>query len=239
VAGRPSLPGVDELFGSTAGRQRRDHEPSEGGDAPTEIDARALRAAQRSVAEEDDALRAARRRAGEAGEPPPPEVGALLRWAVRTGDARTVIEVGSAGGISGAWLLPALPDGGVLTSIEPDPHLHELATETYRALSIRSRPRSIQGDPSTVLPRLADGSYDLMLLQAEPAGYPDDLAHARRLLRDGGLLVARGVLRGGEAGEALARFVDALASDAGFVATVLPVDGGLALATRHRADEPA
>jgi predicted O-methyltransferase YrrM len=236
VAGRPSLPGVDELFGSSAGRPRREQETGEHTPDPAAIDARALRAAQRSLAGEDDALRAARRRADASCDPPAPEVGALLRWAVRAGDARAVVEVGSAAGISGAWLLEALPDGGVLTSIEPDPRLHELAAETYRALSVGSRPRSIQGDPGTVLPRLADESYDLVLLQAEPTGYLDDLGHARRLLRDGGMLVARGALRGGEAGETLERFIDALADDDGFVATVLPVDGGLVLATRHRTD---
>jgi predicted O-methyltransferase YrrM len=239
MAGRPSLPGVDELFGSTPGRARRDPESRGGGESPSAIEAGALKAARLAIAAEDDALREARRRVGEAGEPPPPEVGALLRWAVRAADARTVIEVGSAGGISGAWMLSALPAGGVLTSIEPDPRLHELATETYRSLSVGSRPRSIQGEPGTVLPRLADDSYDLLLLQAEPNGYPDDLVHARRLLRDGGLLVARGVLRGGPDGDALERFVDALADDPGFVATVLPVDGGLALATRHRSGTAA
>jgi predicted O-methyltransferase YrrM len=237
VAGRPSLPGVDELFGSSGtGRPRRDRQPSEG-EPQGSIDPSALDAARRSLADEDDALRAARRRAGETANPPPPEVGALLRWAVRAGGARQVVEVGSAAGISGAWLLEALPEGGVLTSIEPDPHLHELATETYRSLTVSSRPRSIQDEPSTVLPRLADDSYDLLLLQADPDGYLDDLDHARRLLRDGGMLIARGVLLGAAPAEALERFVAALGDDPGFAATVLPVDGGLVLATRHRDDD--
>jgi predicted O-methyltransferase YrrM len=236
VAGRPSLPGVDELFGPAAGRPMRDREPRQP-TPPDAIDQTALDAARKSLAGEDDALRAARGRAGEAVEAPPPEVGALLRWAVRAGGARSVVEVGSAAGISGAWLLEALPNGGVLTSIEPDPHLHALATETYRTLTVRSRPRSIQDAPGTVLPRLADDSYDLLLLQADPGGYPDDLGHARRLLRDGGMLIARGVLRGGPDGEQLERFVAALGEDPGFAATVLPVDGGLVLATRHRAPD--
>jgi predicted O-methyltransferase YrrM len=233
VAGRPSLPGVDELFGSSAMRPRREHDPSQEV-SPDAVDPDALDAARRSLADEDDVLRAARLRAGKAGTPPPPEVGALLRWAVRAGGAKQVVEVGSAAGVSGAWLLTALPQGGVLTSIEPDPDLHELAAETYRSLSVRSRPRSIQDEPGTVLPRLADDSYDLLLLQADPSGYLEDLGHARRLLRDGGMLIARGVLRGDGARNALERFVAALGEDDGFAATVLPVDGGLVLATRHR-----
>jgi predicted O-methyltransferase YrrM len=234
VAGRPSLPGVDELFGNAAGRARREREPA--AERPADaIDTASLKVARRAFADEDDAVKEARRRSGGAGSPPSPEVGALLRWAVRASGAHAVIEVGSAAGISGAWLLEALPDGGVLTSIEPDAHLHGLAAETYRSLSVGSRPRSIHGEPGTVLPRLADDAYDLLLLQADPAGYPDDLGHARRLLKDGGLLVARGVLRGGEYADGLDRFLTALGDDPGFVGTVLPVDGGLVLATRHRA----
>jgi predicted O-methyltransferase YrrM len=232
VAGRTSLPGVDELFGASAGRPRREPEGDEPRAARPDLDEGSLEAARRAMADEPDPLRAARRRLDGAGDPPSPEVGSLLRWAVLTCGATAVIEVGSAGGISGAWLLSALPEGGVLTSIEPDPSLHERATETYRSFNVASRPRSIQGDPETVLPRLADDSYDLLLLQAEPSDL-GGLDHARRLLRDGGWLVVRGVLRGGEHADARERLVAAIAEDDGFVGTVLPIDGGVLLATRR------
>ena len=92
--------------------------------------------------------------------------------------------------------------------------------------------RAIRGDAATVLSRLSDDAYDLVLVQGGAADYPDHLVHARRLLRPGGVLAARGVLRRGEAPDALAAFLEALASDEGFATTVLPLDDGIALATR-------
>ena len=45
-----------------------------------------------------------------------------------------------------------------------------------------------------VLPRLTDGGYDLVFVDAEPADYPRYLDEAVRLLRPGGMVVLDGVL---------------------------------------------
>jgi predicted O-methyltransferase YrrM len=47
------------------------------------------------------------------------------------------------------------------------------------------------------------------------------------------MLIARGVLRASEHIDELARFIQELAEDPFFSTVVLPVDGGLALATRR------
>lgn len=185
---------------------------------------------RRLFAAEPDTTITARRRAA-ASLPPEPELGALLRWAVRSVAARAVVEVGAAGGVSGAWIIPELPERGVLTSIEPDPHAHGLATDAFKAMHAGARVRAILGEPGTVLGRLSDGAYDLLLLQTTPALTPDLLAHARRLLRPGGLLLARGVLRGGADAEEVAAALQDLAEDEGLTSVVLPLDGGLVLAT--------
>lgn len=185
---------------------------------------------RRLFADEPDTTVTARRRAA-ALHPPEPELGALLRWAVRSVAARAVVEVGSAGGVSGSWIVPELPPRGVLTSIEPDPHAHGLATDAFHAMTAGPRVRAILGEADTVLGRLSDGAYDLLLLQARPALTPELLAHARRLLRPGGLLLARGVLRDGEHAEETAEALQDLAEDPDATPVVLPVDGGLVLAT--------
>ena len=193
-------------------------------DVPDEI--------RRLFAPEEGARATARARAVEPVHPPSPEVGSLLRWAASTCGARTAVEVGGAGGVSGLWLIEGLSDGGVLTSIEPDPHAHGLATSAYADAGVSSRVRAILGEPEQVLPRLSDGAYDLMLLQSGPAGYVDALVHTMRLLRPGGLFVARGILRPGDHADTLATFLDGLADDGRMTATLLPLDGGLVIATR-------
>jgi predicted O-methyltransferase YrrM len=240
VAGRPSLPGVDELFGSTPARPRRER-PAEHRAAPSPdaVDDDALAHARELLAAEDELVHEARERSGPDAAPSA-DVAAFLAWLVRAGRARSVVEIGAAGGITGAWLLSALPDGGVLTSIEPDPARHELASRALKRVRAAARARSIHGDPDTVLPRLADGGYDLVLLQTE-GRLPGELDHARRLLRPGGTLVVRRVLHPDEHGERNRALVTTLAEDDGFDTVVLPLDGGLLLATRtddEHADEP-
>ena len=193
---------------------------------------------RRLFAPEEGARAIARERAADTVRPPSPEVGALLQWVATTCQARAAVEIGGAGGVSGLWLLDGLGEGGVLTSIEADPHAHGLATSAYADAEVGTRVRAILGQPEAVLPRLSDGVYDLMLLQAGPSGYADALDHARRLLRPGGVLVARGVLRHGDHADSLARFLDDLAADDLLAATVLPLDDGLALATRGRDPDP-
>jgi predicted O-methyltransferase YrrM len=200
------------------------------------VDSEVLAEVRHLFSPEEGALVAARTRVPDHLDVPSPEVGSLLQWAAVTCRARTAVEVGSGGGISGLWLVPSLGARGVLTSIEPDPHAHSFATTAYGEAGLDGRVRAILSQPDDVLPRLSDGAYDLVLLQSATASYPVALDHARRLLRPGGMLVARGVLSGGEHADALAHFLDALAGDPAFTSTILPFDGGLALATRS--DDP-
>lgn len=227
---RPSLPGIDELFGSSNTAPSPAEPAAE--EAPTGIDPTMLAGSRRLVAAEDGLLAATRQTAESVLTPPSPEMGSLLRWAVSATGARAIVEVGTSAGVSGLWMLDALPTRGVLTSIEPDEHTHRLASEAFQAARAGTRVRSIHGDAGMVLPRLADKSYDLVVLQASPATFAEDLVHARRLLRPGGMLIVRGVLRGGVNAESNARFLHELVEDPWLHCAVLPFDDGIALATR-------
>lgn len=196
------------------------------------VDREVLAEVRHLSAAEDGTLAGVRARAEQATRVPSPEVGALLRWAATTVAARSVVEIGAAGGVTGLWLLAGMEDRGVLTSVEADPHHHDLATTAYHEAGASERVRSILGEPTAVLPRLSDAGYQLCLVQGRLPDYPTYLEHGLRLLKPGGMLVARDVLRGGEEGaDALARFHQALAEDERLVTTVLPLDGGIALAT--------
>jgi predicted O-methyltransferase YrrM len=188
-------------------------------------------------ASEDEVLRSVRARSQEAGIPAiPPSTGAALRWFASLLRARHVAEVGSGGGYSGLWLLAGMDPRGALTTIEIDPDRHALAQRAFAAAKVGDRVRMMLGPALSVLPKLADGNYDLVFLDAVKSEYPAYLEHAKRLLRAEGLLLADNVLWGGRVADesssdedtrGLRAFNDAVLADPDLHAVILPVGDGL------------
>ena len=140
---------------------------------------------------EDDVLLAARAEAERLGSTPVgPGAGAGLRFLAAAIGARAVVEIGTGSGVSGLWLLRGMAADGVLTSIDVDPEIQRAARPRSSPPGTPpSRLRLINGMGLEVLPRLTDGGYDLVFVDAEPADYPRYLDQAVRLLRVGGMVV--------------------------------------------------
>lgn len=78
----------------------------------------------------------------------------------------------------------------VLTSIDTDAEAQSYARENFTMAGVRSgRFRLINGRSADMLPRLASASYDLVLVDADPAEAAGDVYEALRMLRPGGTLV--------------------------------------------------
>ena len=201
------------------------------------IDEQTAEYLERFIEPEDESLRAARARSEEADiDTIPHQAGALLRWFARLLNARHVVEVGSGGGYSGLWLLGGMDPRGTLTTIEVDRDHQGLAQRAYADGGVADRARSILGSADSVLPRLADGIYDITFIDGEWAEYPAYLEHAVRLLRPGGLLLADNVLATGPEAEGLRAFNEAVRGDEHFNQAILPVGNGLMAAT-YQPDE--
>lgn len=213
-----------------------------------EIDERTLAYLRQFAEPEDEPLRAARARSEERDIPAvAPETGALLRFFARLLNARHVAEVGSGGGYSGLWLLGGMDPRGSLTTIELDPAHQTLAQQAYSEARRSDRVRSMLGPGLQVLPKLADGNYDIVFLDAVKSEYVDYLEHAKRLLRNGGLLLADNALWHGrvldseavdEDTAGLRAFNDAVRDNPDLHGQVLPVGDGL-LAAVYSPGDPA
>jgi len=145
---------------------------------------------------EDATLQAARQRGHELGcVPIGVGGGAALRFLAAATKARAVVEVGTGAGVSGLWLLRGMRPDGVLTTVDKDPEHQRAAKQAFGEAGIPSgRARLIVGNALEVLPRLADGGYDLVFVDAAKTEYADYLTEALRLLRPGGVVAFDNVL---------------------------------------------
>ncbi|MFC8732273.1 O-methyltransferase [Luteimicrobium sp. NPDC057192] len=124
-----------------------------------------------------------------------PGAGSVLRLLAAALQARSVVEIGTGTGIGALWLLGGMPDDGVLTTIDPEVALQRAAKQILTGAGVRpSRLRAIAGRPADVLPRLADGAYDLVLVAGDVHGYPLAVEEGLRLLRPGGVLAVDAAL---------------------------------------------
>jgi predicted O-methyltransferase YrrM len=139
---------------------------------------------------EDDVIVGARDRARELGCVPVGAAGgAVLRVLAAATGARSVAEVGTGAGVSGLYLLGGMAADGVLTTIDVEGENQRAAKEAYTDAGIAAtRYRLINGTAGEVLPRLRDGAYDLVFVDADKAAYAAYYEQALRLLRVGGVV---------------------------------------------------
>jgi predicted O-methyltransferase YrrM len=149
---------------------------------------------------ESEPARAARTRADEFGVPAVTVgTGALLRLLAATSGAHSVAEVGTGTGVSGVWLLEGMVEDGILTSIDVEAEYQRAARESFVMAGVKpARTRLIAGRALDVLPRLADGAYDLVLVDGDPAEAGAVVEQAWRMLKPGGVLVVNNALGGGK-----------------------------------------
>ncbi|MFG2906198.1 O-methyltransferase [Kitasatospora sp. NPDC048286] len=131
-----------------------------------------------------------------------PSGGACLRLLAAALDAKAVAEIGTGTGVSGVYLLRGMRPDGVLTTVDSEPVRQQLAREAYQAAGFAAnRSRFIPGRALEVLPRLADGQYDLVFCDGDPAESCEYLREALRLLRPGGMVCFEGVFQEGRLAE--------------------------------------
>ncbi len=192
---------------------------------------------------EDAVLAAARERAVDIGAGAvTPAVGALLSLLTKLSGGKAIAEVGTGAGVSGLWLVSGMSDDGVLTTIDIEPEYLRLAKQAFAEAGIGpSRTRLISGRAQDVLTRLADESYDLVFIDADPVDQPDYVVEGVRLLRPGGVIVVHRAALGGRAGDPAARDAEVvavreaarlIAEDERLTPALIPLGDGILAAVR-------
>lgn len=190
------------------------------------------------------ALHWARERAVEAGIPTvSPGTGVALRLLAATVDAKAVAEIGTGTGSSGIHLLDGMRADGVLTTVDVEPEWQQFARQAFRTAGFAgNRARFIPGRALDVLPRLADGGYDLVFCDADRMEYLAYLEESLRLLRPGGLVCFEGVFAEGRTVDSTAQQDEVLQlrellrevrESPALVPSLLPVGDGLLCAVKR------
>lgn len=169
--------------------------------------------------------------------------GATLRFIAAAIGARAVVEIGTGCGTSGICLLRGMRPGSVLTSVDSEPEHLRLARAAFLAAGFPSgRYRLIGGLALEVLPRLADGAYDMVFCDADRQETSEYLTSSLRLLRPGGIVVFNAALPGSTPTERMPTDAEAAAAaelreqvraDDRLVPLLLPVGNGLLAAARQ------
>lgn len=186
---------------------------------------------------QSDAVQRARKLSLELGvEPVSAATAAHLAQLSQLTRARQICEIGTGVGVSGIALL-SLNDEADLTTIDIESEHLKAAKENYAAAGIAiPRIRTIAGDALLVLPRMNLNSYDLVLVDADPASMLEYVEHALKIVRPGGVIAVPHALWQGKVADPTARdtittdfrtLLEEIATSAAVSSTLSPVGDGL------------
>jgi predicted O-methyltransferase YrrM len=193
---------------------------------------------------ESEVIEKARVRSEELGcTPVRPGAGSVLRLLAAAAGAKAVVEIGTGAGVSGLWLLSGMPSDGILTTIDIEAEHQRAAKQAYAAAGIApQRTRVITGRALDVLPRMTDGAYDMVVIDADKPEYPQYVEQAMRLLRTGGVLALDNMLWHDNVADPAARdqttttlrdLGKALRDDDSLLPAMLPVGDGILAAVKR------
>lgn len=156
--------------------------------------------------------------------------------------AKAVVEIGTGTGVSGLALFAGMQPDGILTSVDIEPEHQQVARKAFLQVGIATqRFRLISGAALSVLPRLRDGAYDLVYVDAEKVEYADYVEQAIRLLRSGGILAVDNSLwhdrvadpnNNDEQTLVIRETLASVAENENLVSALLPVGDGLLVAVK-------
>jgi predicted O-methyltransferase YrrM len=194
--------------------------------------------------DESDQAAEAREKARQLGVAPIGRGSAsALTLLARVLQAKAVVEVGTGSGVSGLALFAGMQPDGVLTSVDIEAEHQQAARATFLAVGIPTqRFRLIAGPALSVLPRLSDGGYDMVFIDADKVEYAEYVEQGLRLLRHGGVLAVDNALwhdRTADGNnidsetEAIRNALNAVRDNEDLVSSLLPVGDGLLVAVKR------
>src|SRR5712691_306571 len=173
-------------------------------------------------------------------------VGVVLEILARGIGARRVFELGSRYGYSAYWFARAAGPDGEVHLTDGDPDNERKAMDYLRRAGLEEAIQFHVGDAVTSL-NATEGAFDIVYCDIDKHGYPAAWRAARDRIRVGGLYICDNTLWSGRVTEgyeeedqrpewtsAIDEMNRAVAADADYLTTILPIRDGVLVALRVR-----
>jgi len=178
-----------------------------------------------------------------------PESAVFLKQLILLKQPKNALEIGMGIGYSGHIILQN--SNANLTTVEIDKTRIETAKEFFKTNTLCDRTCILCGDEGEIVPKLSDGSvgadnrFDFIFLDGAKAKYTKHLPYLKKMLVEGGILLADNVLFNGmvsgenETGNTkrsivknLRNFLESVCSDNDFITSVINVGDGMSLSIK-------
>ncbi len=190
---------------------------------------------------DDELLHALKREAPKAGIPEiqiSEEQAAFMQVFLKSIGAKRVLEIGTLAGYSAISMARALPEDGMLVTIERNPAHAEFAQRYIDKAGLHAKIQIMQGAALDVLPGITGQHFDFAFLDADKKNYPHYLEHCMRLVKRRGVIAADNAFAFGQLFDehstdseapAMIAFNESVVKDARLQSMIVPVGDGLML----------
>lgn len=128
-----------------------------------------------------------------------PDQGRLLNFLCRMCGAERALEIGTLTGYSGIHIARALPDSGLLVTIDINPLHTQTAQKYFARAGLAEKVKPVVSHALRYLKELAeDGErFDFVFIDADKTGYRDYFEQCLRITGKGSLILFDNMLKGG------------------------------------------
>ena len=163
--------------------------------------------------------------------------GRLMEILIKTAGIQRVLEIGTLGGYSTAWLARGLTAEGTLISLEIDPERAKLARKNLEAFHFQNHIEIRVGNALQLMEEMVlsqQEPFDLIFIDGDKSQYPEYLERSLQLCQPGALIIADNVIKHGRVvnevletpnQKGIAKFHELVASDPRLEGSVIQTVG--------------
>jgi caffeoyl-CoA O-methyltransferase len=123
--------------------------------------------------------------------------GNLLQFLAKINQSKNILEIGTYTGYSGICLAKALPEDGMLTTIDVNPETEWIAKKYFEKSGFQNKINYITGNALEIIPSLTQ-KFDFVFIDADKKNYSNYFDLVVDKVSSGGLIIADNVLWSGK-----------------------------------------